>query len=126
MPNPWVSLRRDQLIPVNKAMNKNEQVEQGLEEEEKICLHMYICAEKNNTKLTKDTGCQIPLTSWRQYQCFLLPIVSRLPDFSWCNMPKRVKMYHNEENIPNGHYISQMAGKLTKWTYNRPTSTTRT
>jgi hypothetical protein len=30
-----VSLRRDQLIPVNKAVNKKEQLEKGLEEEEK-------------------------------------------------------------------------------------------
>jgi hypothetical protein len=34
MPNPWVSLRRDQLIPVNKAVNKKEQLEKGLEKEE--------------------------------------------------------------------------------------------
>jgi hypothetical protein len=34
MPNPWVSLRCDQLILVNKAVNKNEQLEKGLEEEE--------------------------------------------------------------------------------------------
>jgi hypothetical protein len=27
MPNPWVSLRRDQLIPVNKAVNEKEQSE---------------------------------------------------------------------------------------------------
>jgi hypothetical protein len=27
MPNPWVSLRRDQLIPVNKAVNEKEQLE---------------------------------------------------------------------------------------------------
>jgi hypothetical protein len=26
-PNPWVSLRHDQLIPVNKAVNKKEQLE---------------------------------------------------------------------------------------------------
>jgi hypothetical protein len=26
MPNPWVSLRCDQLIPVNKAVNKKEQL----------------------------------------------------------------------------------------------------
>jgi superfamily II DNA helicase RecQ len=32
--NPWVSLRRDQLIPVNKAVNKKGQLEKGLEEEE--------------------------------------------------------------------------------------------
>jgi hypothetical protein len=35
MSNPWVSLRRDQLIPVNKAVNEKEQLEKGLEEEEK-------------------------------------------------------------------------------------------
>jgi hypothetical protein len=35
MPNPWVSLRCDQFIPVNKAVNKKEQLEKGLEEEEK-------------------------------------------------------------------------------------------
>jgi hypothetical protein len=34
MPNPWVSLRCDQLIPVNKAVNEKEQLEKGLEEEE--------------------------------------------------------------------------------------------
>jgi hypothetical protein len=34
MPNPWVSLRRDQHIPVNKAVSKKEQLEKGLEEEE--------------------------------------------------------------------------------------------
>jgi hypothetical protein len=34
MPNPWVSQRRDQLIPVNKAVNEKEQLEKGLEEEE--------------------------------------------------------------------------------------------
>jgi hypothetical protein len=33
MPNPWVSLRRDQVTPVNKAVNKKEQLEKGLEEE---------------------------------------------------------------------------------------------
>jgi hypothetical protein len=27
MPNPWVSLRCDQLIPVNKAVNEKEQLE---------------------------------------------------------------------------------------------------
>jgi hypothetical protein len=35
MPNPWVSLRHDQLIPINKAVNEKEQLEKGLEEEEK-------------------------------------------------------------------------------------------
>jgi hypothetical protein len=34
MPNPWVSLRRDQLIPVNKAMNKKDKLEKRIEEEE--------------------------------------------------------------------------------------------
>jgi hypothetical protein len=29
MPNPWVSQRHDQLIPVNKAVNKKEQLEKG-------------------------------------------------------------------------------------------------
>jgi hypothetical protein len=29
MPNPWVSLRCDQLIPVNKAVNKKVQWEKG-------------------------------------------------------------------------------------------------
>jgi hypothetical protein len=33
MPNPWVSLRRDQLILVNKVVNKKEKLEKGLEEE---------------------------------------------------------------------------------------------
>jgi hypothetical protein len=35
MPNPWVSLRCDQLIPGNKVLSKKEQLENGLEEEEK-------------------------------------------------------------------------------------------
>jgi hypothetical protein len=34
MPNTWVSLRSDQLIPVNKVVNDKEQLEKGLEEEE--------------------------------------------------------------------------------------------
>jgi hypothetical protein len=29
MPNPWVSLRRDQLILVNKAVNEKEQLQKG-------------------------------------------------------------------------------------------------
>jgi hypothetical protein len=29
MPNPWVSLRLDQIIPVNKAVNEKEQLEKG-------------------------------------------------------------------------------------------------
>jgi hypothetical protein len=33
MPNPWVSLRCDRLIPVNNAVNEKEQLEKGLEEE---------------------------------------------------------------------------------------------
>jgi hypothetical protein len=35
MPNPRVSLRCDHLIMVNKAVNKKEQLEKGLEEEKK-------------------------------------------------------------------------------------------
>jgi hypothetical protein len=35
MPNPWVSLRCDHLIPVNKAANEKEQLEKLLEEDEK-------------------------------------------------------------------------------------------
>jgi hypothetical protein len=35
MPTPWVSLWRNQLIPVNKAVNEKEQLEKGLEEEQK-------------------------------------------------------------------------------------------
>jgi hypothetical protein len=34
MPNPWVSLRHDQVIPVNKGVNEKEQLEKGLKEEE--------------------------------------------------------------------------------------------
>jgi hypothetical protein len=34
MTNPWVSIRRDQLILVNKGVNEKEQLEKGLEEEE--------------------------------------------------------------------------------------------
>jgi hypothetical protein len=35
MPNPCVSLRLDQLILFNKAVNEKEQLEKGLEEEER-------------------------------------------------------------------------------------------
>jgi hypothetical protein len=35
MPHPWVSLRCDQLIPVNRAVNEKEQLNKRLEEEEK-------------------------------------------------------------------------------------------
>jgi hypothetical protein len=31
MPYPWVSLRCDQITPVNKAVNKKEPLEKGLE-----------------------------------------------------------------------------------------------
>jgi hypothetical protein len=34
MPTPCVSLRCDQLIPINKAVNVKEQLDNGLEEEE--------------------------------------------------------------------------------------------
>jgi hypothetical protein len=44
MPNPWVSLRCDQLIPVNKDVNEKEQFEKGPEEEEKrsICTIRHV------------------------------------------------------------------------------------
>jgi hypothetical protein len=29
MPNPWVSVRHDQLIMANKVVNKKEQLEKG-------------------------------------------------------------------------------------------------
>jgi hypothetical protein len=32
MPNPWMSLRYDQLIPDNRALNEKEQLEKGQEE----------------------------------------------------------------------------------------------
>jgi hypothetical protein len=35
MPNPWMSQRRDQLIPVNKAVVEKEQLEKGAEERKK-------------------------------------------------------------------------------------------
>jgi hypothetical protein len=33
MPNPWVFLRCDQLIPLNKAVNEKEQLEKEIEKE---------------------------------------------------------------------------------------------
>jgi hypothetical protein len=51
MPNPWVSLRRDQLIPVNKAVNKKEQLEKGLEEEEKKRRSMQLRKERSLTAI---------------------------------------------------------------------------
>jgi hypothetical protein len=41
MPNPWVSPRHTHLIPVNKAVNKNEQLEKGLEREEEKSVYWY-------------------------------------------------------------------------------------
>jgi hypothetical protein len=35
MPTPWVSLRLDQLIPVNKAVNKKEQLKKELKDGER-------------------------------------------------------------------------------------------
>jgi hypothetical protein len=42
MTSPWVSLRRDHLIPVNNAVNEKEKIEKGMEEEEKNTVHMLI------------------------------------------------------------------------------------
>jgi hypothetical protein len=42
MPTPWVFVRCDQLIPVNKVVNKKEQLEKELEEEEKLNKYRYI------------------------------------------------------------------------------------
>jgi hypothetical protein len=39
MPNPLVSLKRDQLIRVNKVVNKKGQLEKRREEEEKKIHH---------------------------------------------------------------------------------------
>jgi hypothetical protein len=33
MPNPWLSLRHDQPLPFNKAVNEKEQLEKGMKEE---------------------------------------------------------------------------------------------
>jgi hypothetical protein len=38
-----------------------------------------------------------------------------LPDFSWCNIPKRGK------NMPNSHKKYQMSTTYTKWPENKPT-----
>jgi hypothetical protein len=42
MPNPWVSLRHDQLIPVNKAVNKKEQLEKGRRRRKKHKLVIHV------------------------------------------------------------------------------------
>jgi hypothetical protein len=43
-----------------------------------------------------------------------------LPDFSWYMIPKPEKLYQNERKIYyiNGHKISQMFVKYSKWPYN--------
>jgi hypothetical protein len=44
VPNPWASPRRDQLIRVNAAVNKKEQLEKGSsseEEEKKTAPNLY-------------------------------------------------------------------------------------
>jgi hypothetical protein len=39
-----------------------------------------------------------------------------LPDFSWCMIPKSEKNCTQwTENVPNGHKISQMSLKYSKW-----------
>jgi hypothetical protein len=45
MPNPWVHLRCDQLILVNKAVDDKEYLEKGLEEEGEEAPHVpiYVC-----------------------------------------------------------------------------------
>jgi hypothetical protein len=47
MPNPRVSLRHDQLLPVYMAVDEKEQLEKGLEEEEE---------EKKETKCMKNVA----------------------------------------------------------------------
>jgi hypothetical protein len=43
MPSPWVSVRHEQLIPVNKAVNEKEQLEKRREEKKKnFYIHMYM------------------------------------------------------------------------------------
>jgi hypothetical protein len=41
MPNPWVSLRCDQLIPVNKAVNKKEQLKKRAGGGKKVASWLY-------------------------------------------------------------------------------------
>jgi hypothetical protein len=43
MPNPWVSLRHDQLIPVNKVVNKKEHLEKGLRRRKNSVLRVRGC-----------------------------------------------------------------------------------
>jgi hypothetical protein len=38
-----------------------------------------------------------------------------LPDFCWCVLPKPEKMYQINKNVPNGHKVSQMSLKYSKW-----------
>jgi hypothetical protein len=46
----------------------------------------------------------------------------RVARFFLVQYTKTGKMYQNGENIPKGHKICQLAGKLTKWPWNIPTS----
>jgi hypothetical protein len=70
MPNPWMSLRRDQLIPVNKAVNKKEQLEKGLEELEYIYVYMM-----QHIVIKSETLCNLILIEKKLTfrECFHLP-----------------------------------------------------
>jgi hypothetical protein len=57
MPNPCLSLRSDQLIPVNKVVNKKEQLEKGMEEEEKNTVVGF----SNNIKRFEKRGVTAPI-----------------------------------------------------------------
>jgi hypothetical protein len=61
-----------------------------------------------------------PASGARTFYIALLVSKSGLPDFSWCNIPKRekytkitIKCTKLPQNIPNDHILNQMAIKYT-------------
>jgi hypothetical protein len=50
--------------------------------------------------------------------CKLRSYTAGLPDFSWCMMPKPEKCTKCIQNVPNGHKISQISIKYSKWPQN--------
>jgi hypothetical protein len=67
MPNPWVSLRCNHLIPVNKAVNEKKQL-----------------AKRVRRRRRKKTFL-------RQRYLVVFDVPTVIQDFSWYNIPKREK-----------------------------------
>jgi hypothetical protein len=78
MPNPWVYLRHDKLILVNKVVNEKEQLEKMAGGGEK----------SSNSKLERNNElCRRLVNAQQGCQMFICP------------------MYQNQQNVPNGNRV---------------------